>query len=338
MESTQNLKRRIRSVQNIGQITKAMELVAATKMRRAQELALNSRPYAYTALEILGVIARLNRANGGNVPMPEILQVRPIEKTAFLIVTSDKGLAGSFNGSVFRKFEKYVRANNIDLKETLRDANGDTGTPRYSFIAVGQKSKSYLEHRGHAVARSFLRAGDFTRIEEVNPITDVLIDGYLGLAATIDRAAVAPQFDEVIAFSTNFITALRQDVLVRQILPISFEKIKESIELLVPEAGRFSKYLAINSIAEDKNVEYIIEPSPTEVLASLSRELLKIRIYHMILEANASEHSARRVAMKSASDNASELSTDLSIVYNKSRQAAITNQIIEVTSGAQGMG
>src|SRR5271168_4152447 len=112
MESTQNLKRRIRSVQNIGQITKAMELVAATKMRRAQELALNSRPYAYTALEILGVIARLHEANGKAVPMPELLRARaPGEKTgrvAFLIVTSDKGLAGSFNGSVFRKFERYV--------------------------------------------------------------------------------------------------------------------------------------------------------------------------------------------------------------------------------------
>ena len=336
MESTQNLKRRIRSVQNIGQITKAMELVAATKMRRAQELALNSRPYAYTALEIMGVIARLNQSEDGgnnNMAMPTLLQERPIEKTAFLIVTSDKGLAGSFNGSVFRKFEKYIRENNIDLNEHTA-----SGEPKYSFIAVGQKSKSYLEHRGHAVMQSFLRAGDFTRIEEVSPIMETLIDGYLGHEATPDHIAAAPQFDEVIAFSTNFITALRQEVSARQILPISFEKIKESIELLVPEAGRFSQYLVVDSVAEDKDVEYIIEPSSAEVLTSLSCELLKIRIYHMILEANASEHSARRVAMKSASDNASELSTDLNIVYNKSRQAAITNQIIEVTSGAQGMG
>src|SRR5271154_1953700 len=115
MESTQNLKRRIRSVQNIGQITKAMELVAATKMRRAQELALNSRPYAYTALEILAVIARLQEANGKEMITPALLREKtPEEKTgrvAFLIVTSDKGLAGSFNGSVFRKFENYVHKN-----------------------------------------------------------------------------------------------------------------------------------------------------------------------------------------------------------------------------------
>jgi F-type H+-transporting ATPase subunit gamma len=330
MESTQNLKRRIRSVQNIGQITKAMELVAATKMRRAQEFALNSRPYAYTALEILGVIANIREANGKDFAMPELLRERtPEEKTgrtAFLIVTSDKGLAGSFNGSVFRKFEQYIRANHIDLNE--RTVAGD---PKYSFIAVGQKTKSYLEHRGHAVAESFLRVGDSTKIEDVNPISDALIDGYLG------HDGAAPQFDEVIAFSTQFITALRQDVLVRQILPISFEKIKESIEMLVPEAGRFSQYLNTETFASDKNIEYIIEPSPAVVLEELARELLKIRIYHMILEANASEHSARRVAMKSASDNASELSQNLNIVYNKSRQAAITNQIIEVTSGAQSL-
>jgi F-type H+-transporting ATPase subunit gamma len=310
MESTQNLKRRIRSIQNIGQITKAMELVAATKMRRSQEFALNSRPYAYTALEILGVLARLK-----DVPIPALLRERaPEEKigrTAFLLVASDKGLAGSFNGAVFRKFEDYIRTNTIDAHQHV-------------FVAVGQKAKSYLEHRGYAVAASFTRVGDFTRMSEVNPITDTLIDGYLKHG-----------FDEVISFSTNFITALRQEVLVRQLLPISFEKIKESIEMLVPEAGRYSKYLDIESFAEAKNADYLIEPSPAAVLEELSRELLKIRAYHMILEANASEHSARRVAMKSASDNASELSQNLNIEYNKSRQAAITNQIIEVTSGAQ---
>lgn len=310
MESTQNLKRRIRSVQNIGQITKAMELVAATKMRRSQELALDSRPYAYTALEILGVIAHLKE-----VPIPALLRERtPEEKTgrtAFLIVASDKGLAGSFNGSVFRKFENYIRANHIDPHQHV-------------FIAVGQKAKSYLEHRRYTVAKSFLRVGDFTRMEEITPITDELIDGYM-----------RGEFDDVVSFSTNFVTALRQEVLVRQILPISFEKIKESIDLLIPEAGRYSKYLDTEAFDGNDNVAYIIEPSPAAVLEELSRELFKIRVYHMILEANASEHSARRVAMKSASDNASELSQNLNIVYNKSRQAAITNQIIEVTSGAQ---
>lgn len=308
MESGQNLKRRMKSVQNIGQITKAMELVEATKMRKSQELALNSRPYAYAALELLGVLAGVQ-----DVKLPEILMERPIERTAFLLMTSDKGLAGSFNSSVFRKFEQYIKANNIDPHDV-----------KYSFIAVGQKAKSYLEHRGLNVVISFSHLGDATAQEEADPISDFLIANY------IDH-----NFDEVISFSTNFVTALRQEVFVRQILPISFEKIKESIELLIPEAGRYSQFLSSpENLEEKKHDEYVIEPSAQEVLALLAPKLLKIRVYHAILEANASEHSARRVAMKNASDNAADLSAKLTMVYNKSRQAAITAQIIEITSGA----
>jgi F-type H+-transporting ATPase subunit gamma len=318
MESGQNLKRRMKSVQNIGQITKAMELVEATKMRKSQELALGSRPYAYTALEMLGVLSSLKARDGKMVPMPEILRERPIEKTAFLLMTSDKGLAGSFNSSVFRKFENYVRTGHIDLHDQ-----------KYSFMAVGQKAKSYLEHRGIPVSNAFNRMGDIMTMAEAEPISEALVAGYLN-----------HDFDEVILFSTNFVNALRQEVFIRQILPVSFEKIQESIRLLIPESGKYSQYLSASGAPADENgqkkdIRYIIEPSATEVLNQLAPLLLKIRVYHAILEANASEHSARRVAMKNASDNASELSEKLTMIYNKSRQAAITSQIIEVTSGAQ---
>ena len=310
MESGQSLKRRMKSVGNIGTITKAMELVSATKMRRSQELALNSRPYAYSALELLGILSNLK-----DVKMPELLTERPVEHTAFMVVTSDKGLAGSFNASVFRAFEKYVKANGIDVRD-----------PKYVFIAIGQKARQYLEHRGARLLESFNRVGDFTKMEQVNPISNTLIDGYL-----------RHEFDKVIAFSTNFITALRQEVFVRELLPVSYEKVKESVEQLVPEAGRYSKYLDAEQFADDREKDYIIEPSASEVLEQLAVQLLNIRIYHMVLEANASEHSARRVAMKNASDNAGELLQDLNIVYNKSRQAAITSQLIEVTSGSEAL-
>ena len=174
----------MKSVQNIGQITKAMELVAATKMRRSQELALNSRPYSYTALELLGTLSKLR-----DVAVPGILVARPVERTAFVIITSDKGLAGSFNSAVFRSFEQYVRAGNIDIKD-----------PRYSFVAVGQKAKSYLERRKMNVLSAFTRVGDFTKMEEVKPISDLLINGYL-----------RRDFDSVTVFFTTFVTALRQD-------------------------------------------------------------------------------------------------------------------------------
>ncbi len=308
MESLQNLKRRIKSVKNIGQITKAMELVAATKMRKSQEIALNSRPYAYTALGIMGILSGLK-----DISLPELLCERPISKTAFLLMASDKGLAGSFNSAVIRKFESFVRAEKIDVYD-----------PRYSFIAVGQKSKIYLERRNLPVIQSFNHLGDLMRLEEAEPIASFLVNGYLNA-----------DFDEVILFSTNFVSALRQDPVSHELFPITFEKIKESIDATIPQAGRYSHYLDGWSLAENGGGEYLIEPSAKEALECLAPQLLKIRLYHLLLEANASEHSARRVAMKNASENAADLSENLNVVYNKSRQAAITNQIIEVTSGAE---
>ena len=310
MESGQSLKRRMTSVKNIGQITKAMELVSATKMRKSQELALKSRPYAYGALQLLGILSDLK-----DVPMPEILQARPIEKTTYLLMASDKGLAGSFNGAIIREFERYVKTNKIDVRDS-----------RYSFIAIGQKAKSYLERRHMNVIASFNRVGDFTKPQEAEPIANFLVAGYLN-----------HDFDKVIAFVTTFVTALRQDAVVRELLPIDYAAIKQSVEETIPRAGKYSEYATSEVLFSDKQKEYVIEPSPKEVLAELAPRLLKIQVYHAILEANASEHSARRVAMKNASDNASDLSERLTMVYNKSRQAAITSQIIEVTSGAQAM-
>lgn len=307
MASIQNLKRRIKSVQNIGTITKAMELVAATKMRRSQELALSSRPYAYTALEILGILSDLK-----DVPLPDLLVPREIQRTAFILVTSDRGLAGSFNSSVIKKFEHYIKERRINLAD-----------PGHVFVAVGQKAKSYLERRKLPVAAFFTHVSDFTRIEETDPIAEFLIAGY-------ERR----DFDAATMFFSTFVTALRQDAIAHDFLPVTYDAVKASIEDTIPRAGKYSNYAESPSFFEGKVSEYLIEPSPREVLAELAPKLLKTRVYHAILESNASEYSARRMAMKNASDNASELSKNLNLEYNKSRQAAVTNEIIEVTSGS----
>jgi F-type H+-transporting ATPase subunit gamma len=311
MASAQSLKRRIKSVTSIGTITKAMELVAATKMRRSQEFALASRPYAYTALKLLGILAGLQ-----GVEFPELLRPREIKKTAYVLVTSDKGLAGSFNSAVIKKFENFVKEKNIDITDG-----------RNSFIAVGQKAKSYLERKKANVIVSFLRVGDFTTVGETNSIAEAIIAGY-----------VKHDFDGAIIFFSTFVTALRQDAVAREFLPVTYDAVKQSIEDTVPRAGKYSDYARSESFLKGREREYIIEPSPKEVLDELAPRLLKTRVYHAILEANASEHSARRVAMKNASDNANELSLALNLEYNKSRQAAITNAIIEVTSGSQSSG
>jgi F-type H+-transporting ATPase subunit gamma len=363
MESLQNIKRRIKGVGNIGQITKAMELVAATKMRKSQEIALGSRPYAYTALEILASLSKLE-----DVPMPVLMQAREIKKTLMVVITSDKGLAGSFNGTVIRTFERFINQNPPPFQGGVRGGSENSkteplptspcppkadpplaekgeGLPRYQFLAIGQKAKQYFERRNMPLVNSFVRAGDYTKRAESDPIAEFIIDGYQ-----------KGDWDEVIAFSTVFVTALRQDVLQRQLLPVNFEKMRETVEELIPRAGRYSHYLDpdVFDLNRDTNPSQasqsqtpvtrslpfagevpLIEPSPREVLEKLAPELLKIRLYDWIMESNASEHSARRVAMKNASENANELSENLSVEYNKSRQASITNQIIEVTSGSQ---
>ncbi len=312
-ESLQNLKRRLKGVQNIGQITKAMELVSATKMRRSQEIALSSRPYALTALDLL---AHLTKIEG--VKIPAILESRPVKKSAIVVVTSDKGLAGAFNSAVLRAFEKYLAAHKIDPADS-----------NYAFIAVGQKALNHLSRRSPNLAASFVRVGDYTTRKEVAPVAEVLIEGYL-----------RGDWDEVTVISTHFKTALRQEVLVRRIFPVQFEELAATAREIVPEHGRFAELLKENRISFFNRSaaelrDYIIEPSPQEVLEALARHLVEAELYQLILEANASEHAARRMAMKNASDNAAELAENLTLAYNKSRQAAITREIIEITAGAE---
>ncbi len=314
-ESLQSLKTRLKSVKNIGQITKAMELVSATKMRKSQEVALASRPYTLTALDMLATLTRIE-----GVSLPALLTARAIQKTAIVVVTSDKGLAGAFNSAVLRTFDRFVAENGIDLTQ-----------PTYSFIAVGVKALAHLEKRTPRLENSFVKFGDFTTPEEVQPLTDLLITGYLKGA-----------WDQVIVFSTHFKSALRQEVLTRRIFPIIFENLAATAAEVVPEHGRFAELVKERKISffhrsAEELQEYLIEPDPSAVLDSLARHLIEADLYQLVLEANASEHAARRMAMKNASENAAEIADGLNLQYNKSRQAAITRELIEITAGAESL-
>jgi len=315
MESLQNIKRRIKGIGNINQITKAMELVAAAKMRKSQELALNSRPYAFTALDLLGNLSKLSEGH----PIPELLAKRDIKRRLFVVITSDKGLAGAFNSAVIRQFERYFRERGLSVKDE-----------NFSFIAIGQKAAAYLERRT-TLAAKYLKVGDFVAAEETEPIARRIISGYL-----------KKDWDEVYLFATHFNSALRQTVIGRGLLPVDYASLKTVADEVVPETGRFAELIREKEIPffheePGNGTEYLIEPSPETVLEELVEHLIMMRVYHIILEANASEHAARRMAMKKASDNAQELAEELTLEYNKSRQAAITKEIIEITSGVESL-
>lgn len=309
MTSTKSIKQRIKSVKNTAQITKAMEVVSATKMRRSQEFALIARPYAVASLELL------NNLLVRTPILPDLLQQRNITRTCYLVITSDKGLAGAFNGNVIKKFESLIH---VRAQESLP----------FTTIAVGKKIKDYVERRNIPMEKKFWGFGDYTTPEETREIADMIIEGYRGSA-----------WDEVIVVYTNFRSTLRQETVVKKIFPITQEGITDVVKDILPESGRFAESpqreerQSINRFS----FEYKFEPSAQEILDSLVPQLIRVHVHHIILESNASEHSARMVAMKSASDNARELIGDLTIAYNKARQSGITQELTEITAGREAL-
>ncbi len=319
MESPQTLKKRLKSVNSIGKITKAMELVSATKMRKSQQIALDSRPYAFSALELLANVSVLENLDKWEIPL--FLVRKEIKKVLFVLVASDKGLAGAFNSSVFKKFAAH-----FEKWASL----APEGREEHLFLAVGEKANAYLAKRNFNIVKKFVQAGDFTTPEQVQPVTNFIINGYL-----------EKKWDRVIVISTHFRSALKQEPHVRRILPIDFDHLADTIKQIIPERGKFADLIKeqnINFVPDkSKMKEYLIEPSPEKVLEKLAEHLFFMQMYHLILEANASEHSARRMAMKTASDNAQDLGEGLNLQYNKSRQAKITTEISEISAGAEAL-
>ncbi|MDP2741340.1 MAG: FoF1 ATP synthase subunit gamma, partial [bacterium] len=182
--------------------------------------------------------------------------------------------------------------------------------------------------KGIKIKEKFTRVGDFITPEQTNPISDFLSKGYL-----------EKEWDEVLLFSTYFKSALKQEVLARKIFPIEMSSIKKTIEEIIPKTGKFANLIKESkmSFLSGKVDEYLIEPSSKLALEVLADHLVKMQFYHLILETNASEHAARRMAMQSASDNAKELSESLSLLYNKSRQTNITKEITEIVSSIESL-
>ncbi len=299
MPSSRDIKNRIRSIANTKQITKAMEVVAATKMRRSQELAISTRPFAIEALRIL---KDLSLPDGHT--LPELMTTRPVKRTGLIVISSDKGLAGSFNSNALRKAELW-----------LKDATPATPV---DVVTIGKKAREYFERRSANVIKSYVGAGDYGSLDHVEEIADFISAKFLD-----------HNWDQVVAIYTHFRSTLKQEVVVRTLLPLTRSGVEELIRGILPEHGRYADQNTIETI----DYEHVLEPSAETVLTELLPFLFQIEIYHTILESNASEHSARMIAMKKASDNASEIIGDLTLQYNKSRQASITQELIEITSG-----
>jgi len=305
MASLKDIKLKVLSYKKTGTVTHAMEAVSAVKMRKSQERALSGRSYAAAALSILERVA--GTADAEYHP----LVADQSGKTLFIVVTSDKGLAGSLNSSVIRKAEEEIRARSLPKNDVV-------------IIAVGRRGGDYFLARGYDVRIKQENLSDGVDESGIKTITDKLIEWRM-----------AGEVGNCVIVYTNFVSTFEQEAVARQIVPVTREMMRTFVSGIRPVRGKFSP--PASDQAGSMPAAYTIEPDVDTVLAALMPKLVNVAIFHGILEAKASEHSARMVAMKSATDKAKEMAHDLTRVYNKVRQAAITREVSEITSGIEAM-
>jgi F-type H+-transporting ATPase subunit gamma len=294
------VKNKIISTQKTGKVTKAMESVSAVKMRKSQERAFDGRPYVHAALHILGRLSESQ--NGLSHPLAQKLEAG---KQLLVIVTSDKGLAGAVNSSVLK-----------------RATEAFTNNPETDVIAVGRKALEFAKREGKEVIADYINVSDEVTLSDVADITKVIMNNFQG--GTYATVAVIYQ---------NFLSTFEQEPVQGNILPLDPSEIAAVLAGIKPKVGKFSE----DTSDSDVKIAYTIEPSAEEVLNTLIPQLVQIMLYHALLESKASEHSARMVAMKNATDKSKEVVKALTLVYNKQRQAAITAEVSEISGGIEAM-
>lgn len=287
MPSTREIRRRIRSVRNLSQITRAMEMVSASKMRRAQRNVLATRPYADRLRDVMSsLMARASGSRKGT-----LLEVRTeVKNVALILITPDRGLAGSLVANILRRTARFV----IDEKAKGRNVK---------VLAIGKKGRDFLNRSGQDLLAEVTKLGDYPKLADILGVSTNVIQGFL-----------KGDFDEAYIVYSQFVNTLVQRPAVRRILPVEADQ-------STPAPASASS-------------NYNYEPDEDVVLKDLLPRFAEVQIYQALLEAIASEHSARMVAMRNATDNAKDLRRELSLTYNKTRQANITKEVSEIASGA----
>lgn len=297
------IKSKIRATQRTGKVAKAMEAVSAVKMRKSQERALFGRPYARAALRILSHLQR--RITGDAHPL---MREQNIGGVCVIVITSDKGLAGNLNNAVLKAVHREI--DNLPKEDV-------------SLICLGRKGYDHFQSRGYNVLLHHINISDEVSLSEMEAITQTATDVFL--RAQVGRVLVAYQ---------NFVSTFYQEARARQVLPLNTETLTQVVKDITPESGAYA-----DAKEEDTESEspYTIEPNDEAVLDSVLPRLIEIMLYHAMLEHKASEHSARMVAMKNATDKAKEVTKTLKLRFNKERQAVITREVSEITGGIEAM-
>jgi len=284
MAGSREIKNKIKSVQNTRKITKAMEMVAASKMRKAQERTRAARPYAE---KIRNVAAHLSHANP-EYRHPYLVTRDSVKRVGIIVVTADKGLCGGLNTNVLRMALSKMR-------------QWETEGESFEVCCIGNKGLGFMQRLGANVVSQVVGLGDKPHMEKLIGALKYMLDGY-----------IEDRFDRLEIFYTKFINTMKQEPVMEQLLPLSGEKLG----------------------APEGSWDYIYEPDAKSVLDQTLTRYIEALIYQAVTENMASEQSARMVAMKAASDNAGNVINELTLIYNKSRQAAITKELSEIVAGA----
>lgn len=292
--NTKTIKRRIKSIGNTRKITKAMEMISAVKMRRAVSSALATRSYSNLAWEMLMEIAKKTE-----VSHHSLLETKEVKRLAIILVTSNRGLAGGFSSRLLQVVHQYIK--NEKLKSSVE----------VDIILTGRQGKKIFQKFGHTVVAEFAKLDLTTKIDEVLPMAQMVIKDY-----------TEGKYQKILVAYADFVSALRQEPRLKQILPLAPE------QPLPPENSSFKP------IRLQSNFGYMFEPGPKAVLDVLLPRMVEMQVYQAILESDASEHSARMLAMRNASDAAKDMIKELNYSFNKARQAAITQEISEIVGGA----
>ncbi len=290
MPSGKDIRRRIKGVKSTGKITRAMEMISAVKMRRAVERAMAMRPYAQAVISVLHRVTVAVKHE-----RHPLLLDRPIQRELYVVITSNRGLCGSFNTQVLRK---------------LREARAEDRERQAAFITLGKKGEQAVHRMKGEIIASFPEVFDYPRVADMRPVVRIILDEFL-----------SGRVDRVVMVYTDYVSALVQRVKVRALVPVTEKDAKKMLDEIGLETNGNMKG------------DFLIEPFPETVLETIIPRLIEAELYHAVLESNASQEAARMVAMRSATDAARDMTADLTLAYNQLRQGKITQEIAELSAG-----
>lgn len=310
------IRRRLKSVNSTRKITKAMELVAAAKMRKATEATVSSRDYASSAWNLL-----MNLSSAVAADLHPLLAVREVKRVLVVVITSHRGLAGGYNANIIRKVIEQLKHPERLTTPTGRPELRPTIPPAIDIVTVGRKGEEALRRLGHNIVASFPITADIPGPEDLRPLATLVIDEYK-----------KGTYDKIVVAYTDFVSVVLQRAKLRQLLPVS----PVDLEKMLGVAGvslRSTERGLTSTTPTSASTEYVFEPSPSELLDFMLPRLVETQLYQSLLESTASEHAARMMAMKSATDAAGDMIADLTFTMNQARQAAITREISEIAAG-----